>query len=425
MALPLSFMLLDDPGQHEALDVRNAFTDMTRAGTKVWPASQAALLVRHDEDGTFVLEVGSVVRSHQRVATGWHRLRYTRREPFDPLPLDELVAALPPRSRNVVERRAASGGVLTNKSGAAVVAAIANLRPAAGRELKRLMGGDAPRSRRLRGEGLQSAAQEADAVRLALDIAGIPRQAMRDVRPDGQSSFLELLEEVRASEDPTIAYDGMRFLDFDRIESPSGAVQFAKGQERLTVINVNRQPLERTTGADLIYINETTPSFVLVQYKAMRREGTQPSRLVYRPDAQLAAELDRMSKIKPGQDDGSPESFRLNANSCFLKLCKPVARLDRGQGLVSGMYLPLDYYDVLAASDSVRGPRGGLVFSYETVNRHIGNDLFVALVRGGWVGSRGATTKRLTKLVLAGLTASRSVTVAAASRIEQIDNSDR
>ncbi|HMJ33368.1 MAG TPA: hypothetical protein VK501_05595 [Baekduia sp.] len=214
-------------------------------------------------------------------------------------------------------------------------------------------------------------------------------------------------------------------MDFDRIESPSGAVQFASGRERLTVVNVNRQPLERTTGADLIYINETIPNFVLVQYKTMRREGKEQSRLVYRPDAQLRSELDRMHRIKSGNDDGAPESYRLSAGSCFLKLCKPVVRLDRGQELVSGMYLPLDYYDVLAESDDVRGKRDGLIFSYETVARHIGNDLFVALVRGGWVGSRGATTKRLKKLVLAGLDAGRSVTVAAGSVRGEIDNTDR
>ena len=108
----------------------------------------------------------------------------------------------------------------------------------------------------------------------------------------------------------------MRFLDFDRLDSPSGIVQFSKGRERLTVINVNRQPLERTTGADLIYVNETSKSFVLVQYKTFRREG-KPSRLVYRPDAQLREELARMRRIKSSADDGAPGSYRLDQGCCF------------------------------------------------------------------------------------------------------------
>jgi hypothetical protein len=420
MTLPLSFMLLEDEKQAEVLDLGNSFTDMTRAGVKVWPASQVALLM----NGGQIIEIGTVTRSRRRIATDWHRLRYVRQRQMTPLSMDELLAGLPARFRSSVGGRATSGGVLTERSAAAVVAVVEELRPEDGSELRRLIGRDVPAAS-LRGDGLQSAAQEADAVRLAIDIAGIPRKALRDVRPDGKLSFLAQLEEVRASEDPAIAYDGMRFLDFDSIASPSGIVTFASGHERLTVVNVNRQPLERTTGADLIYINEVLESFVLVQYKTMRYEGDETSRLVYRPDAQLRAELERMRKIKPGADDGSPDSFRLNPSTCFLKLCKPVVRLDRPQDLVTGMYLPLAYYDVLAASDTVRGPRKGLAFSYENVGRHVGNDLFVALVRGGWVGSRGASSKRLKKLVLAGLDASRSVTVAAASRGAEFDRTDR
>jgi hypothetical protein len=177
-----------------------------------------------------------------------------------PVALDALLARLPGRHREFVRARANSGGVLTEKSAAALIAALNNLSRVAADEVSRLMNQDARAAHRLTGDGLQAAVQEGDAVRLALDIADLPRRAMRDVRPDGEMSFLEQLEAVRASEDTTIAYDGMRFLDFDRIDSPSGVVAFANGYERLAIVNVNRQPLERTTGADLIYINETHPA---------------------------------------------------------------------------------------------------------------------------------------------------------------------
>ena len=127
-----------------------------------------------------------------------------------------------------------------------------------------LRGTDIGRSVQLGGEALQAAAHEADAVRLAFDIADIPRRELRDARPTGDRSFLEVLSQIRVPEDTAIAYDSMRFLDFHRLDSPSGVVQFTKGNERLTVLNVNRQPLERTTGADLIYVNESLQSYVLV-----------------------------------------------------------------------------------------------------------------------------------------------------------------
>jgi len=173
----------------------------------------------------------------------------------------------------------------------------------------------------------------------------------------------------------------------------------------------------QATGADLIYINETRASFVLVQYKSFRNEESNgASRLVYRPDAQLAAELERMHKIKPGKRDGTLGTYRLHRGCCYLKICKPVVRVDHpADELVTGMYLPLDYYDELVASDDVKGPRDGVALSYATVARYLNNDLFVQLVRGAWIGSRGATTKRLTGIALAGLAADRSVTIAAAS----------
>jgi hypothetical protein len=416
MPLPLSLMLLEGDDQVDALERGTSFTTMTRAGSTVWPANQAALLIDLTlDEPPLITEIGSLTRSRQRIATGWHRLRYVRRTTLDqPIAVDQLLNALPTRSREATEERLRRGGVLPIGTARAVVELVEKLSPVAGRELRQLIGQGEPV--RLTDSGLQAAAQEADAVRLALDIARIPRTELRDVRPDGSSSFLERLDLVRASEDTTIAYDGMRFLDFERIENPSGVVVFRKGREQLTVINVNRQPLERTTGADLIYINEWLESFVLVQYKTMRREREDTSRLVYRPDAQLGLELERMRRFKAAPDDRSPASFRLSTATCFLKLCRQVTTLDRAQDLVSGMYLPLDYYDVLAASPDVRGSRGGVVLGYDTIHRYVSNDLFVGLVRGGWVGSRGAATKELEMLVLSGLDAGHSVTVAAAAR---------
>jgi len=127
---------------------------------------------------------------------------------------------------------------------------------------------------------------------------------------------------------------------------------------------------------------------VLVQHKTFRHEQSRGrSELIYRPDAQLAAELERMRDIKTGRSDGTIGSFRLHPGCCFLKLCKPVAQVDHpADQLVTGMYLPLDYYDELVRADEVKGPRGGVVLSYPTVERFLNNDLFVQLVRGAWIG---------------------------------------
>jgi hypothetical protein len=46
------------------------------------------------------------------------------------------------------------------------------------------------------------------------------------------------------------------------------------------------------------------------------------------------------------------------------------------------------------------------------------HDAFAELVRGGWIGTRTSSTNELTELVLDGLDAGRSVTVAAASGVD-------
>ena len=84
------------------------------------------------------------------------------------------------------------------------------------------------------------------------------------------------------------------------------------------------------------------------------------------------------------------------------------------RNLIGGMYLPLAYWDLLAASPVTDGPRGGTIFSYDNVSRRLGNDLFVNLVHGGWVGSRAESTEAMTEIVGQGLDAGRSVTVAEA-----------
>ena len=340
------------------------------------------------------------------------------------LGIDEIAAKLDPKLdpklAAAFKRRAEWSGILTPKASDALATLLPLLRPELGSTLQDLRG-QGGNQRASPPRTVETAGHEADAVRLAFDIANFPRRDLREVRPDGRIPFVRRLRDLRVGEDPAVAYDAGRFLDFAKVDHPAGLVTFVNRGERLVVLNVNRQPLERTTGADLIYLNENTDCWVLVQYKSLRREERADgsgSRLAYRPtgDAQLQAELDRMRKLPMSADDGTPAAYRLHAGSCFLKFCKPVSSLEHAsRELVSGMYLPLDYYDVLVASEETRGPKGGVVIGYDTVRRTVPNDLFIGLVRGGWVASRGAATETLTELVLAGLSSDRSVTFAAST----------
>ena len=217
-------------------------------------------------------------------------------------------------------------------------------------------------------------------------------------------------------EDPAIAYDSLRFLDFEALDMPAGIVQFTRGDEQLVVININRNKLESTHGADLIYLNEQLGGFVFVQYKTMRHSlGGKPA---FRGDANTEQELALMRQIELGEDDGSARSFRLDPRCTFVKLCSPVTHLrQRDKGPIAGLYLPVSYLDVVLKEGLGHGPRAGLALNYDTVPRYMTNTQFAELVRGGWIGTRGRATEDLMKTIIAAQSPRRSVTLAVKSTL--------
>jgi hypothetical protein len=420
----LAILSLQREAQEDALREFETFTAVVETGgnlTRHWTTRQVTILVDLKPDGQ-VLEFGMVTAESQRVATGLRRIRYRRLYlPDDPPSLEALETALGSRFHRFLWDRALEGGILPPATASAVVAALIEVQASFGRALEASLTEQTSTAVDLTGDALQAAAQETDAVRLAADIAKVPRPLLRAERPDGQRSFLERVQALRAPESTAIAYDAMRFLDFDRIDSPSGVVSFTRGQEQLVVINVNTQPLETTKGADLIYVNERLDSIVLVQYKTMKDDGSADGEAVYRPDRRLAGQLSRMEQIPVLDSDGSPEQYRLHPGCAYIKLCSHVTAMSgEANQLVSGMYIPIDYWKALSSSPQVEGPRGGKLFSYRTVNRHITNDLFVSLVRGAWIGTRGQASIDLTDEIVAALSSGRSVTVATQRRISRI-----
>lgn len=196
-----------------------------------------------------------------------------------------------------------------------------------------------------------------------------------------------------------------------------GAVQFRRGEERLTVITANRTRLERSLGVDLLYWHHEYKAVTFVQYKRMVKEGSKRSSAVYRPSGSYEAELRRMRVVWQSvrhQDNSYSLSsdFRLNENPFFFKLCLIPEFNPDDQGLVPGMYIPLDYWEILLESDGITGPRGGKAVSYENVGRHLNNTEFVTLVQRGWIGSCGLASSQLERLVNDALSGGRAVELA-------------
>ncbi len=311
----------------------------------------------------------------------------------EPVGLDLLEGELSARHERVLQRR----GILPPRGGEAVVAALSKLRPEYAEDIDRL---SRPATFVLPpGRRGQTLALERDAVGVLLELGGMARRPLRlwsSPPPSAaSSSFLAGLPETDQLEDTLIAYDAERFGDW--VREPTTRLDwrlFKDGRREMLIMNANRTAVERTLGVDVVYYNKPLNSFVLVQYKRMIQRGKTPA--AYRPDKNLIEELKRMRRID-ALSEGSSGEFRLMRTPCWLKLCEAKPVVADPTELIKGMYLAREHFEELMAR--LKGPKGGIVFSYDNVPRYLTNTLFLELVKEGWVGSQGDVTADIAGLV--------------------------
>jgi len=298
-----------------------------------------------------------------------------------------------------------------------VISALKTLKPELAKDIDRLERMRRTATTSSDGEGFATMALEKDACGLALEIFGAPRNKLlaRRETPQEPAPFLQGLKDAALREDPMIQHDAANFPGLKLTKHTQvGAVEFAKGKERLTLLNANRAPIEETLGVDLIYYQHQYRAYVLVQYKRMNVDLL--GAWAFRPtDQQCQKELARMRASKAANPTvssvGGTADYRLNAEAFFFKLCKSITFTPMETKLIEGMYIPLDYWELLLKSPKIIGPKKGLRIAYDTVERHLNNQEFVSLVRYGWIGSRVKNTEVLTELIRSLLRKKHSVLV--------------
>lgn len=267
---------------------------------------------------------------------------------------------------------------------------------------------------------------ERDAIATALQIwrgDGFRKRILREAFAPAATltaSFLENMQQVSVREDPQINHDANLFPGYDvASRSAIGSVTLSDGDEYLTVLNCNRQPLETTLGIDLIYYNHQFDSFVLVQYKRMTQEAGEP---VYRPasDNNHKDEIRRMLAAQAELEECKTSSqtvdeFRLSESPFYLKLCEPKLKAALDSGMVPGMYVPLILWTRLLKSNSVLGPRGGISITWENCRRRFSNGEFTQLLRSGWIGSTTTASTQLAAIIEAVLEAGHMIVIGATS----------
>jgi hypothetical protein len=274
--------------------------------------------------------------------------------------------------------------------------------------------------------------QEKEAVLLALKLFGADYQDILSywvADPTRPVPYLSGLNKGnRVFEDRAIEHDIVNsakkivpdalLKDFD--SSVKGLFRIKKKNgDTLSMINVNRVALEETTGADLIYYDNTYRSHIMIQYKMMTTEelkrenekdkngkkkelkDTEEAKVYYyRPNQQFRDQITRMTSFVArvsGSGTAPTEitAYRLDSNWFYFKLCEPYEFKPISPDLADGIYIPLEYMALLLDSPQVKGPHGGTKISKYNIGRHFPNTFFMKLLEEGLIGSYPETSEQI------------------------------
>lgn len=291
--------------------------------------------------------------------------------------------------------------------------AIQDLHPDCASSLQEVEAAVAARRRRQpTNPGFEVMAQELDAISTALWIAGLDKRKELYHRgtpwPQSPTPGIVLTGGVPIPEDKMIVFDNRVITSTwqEILRNQVDCVLFENNEgKRLTVLNANRTAMEKVLGVDLIYVNHAYRSFVMVQYKRMTRKKGQDWE--FRPDGQFDEELMRMQSLVGVWPEGAtinqPFEYRLHTGPFYFKFVPATVQDAFSTKPLSGMYLPLDYWQILENSPDLTGPRGGKRVTFNNVGRHMTTTDFVRLMQRGWIGSHIALFDDLAELVLSNL----------------------
>lgn len=258
-------------------------------------------------------------------------------------------------------------------------------------------------------------AQEKDAVDLVFKMFNFEESDMPVWSSNDKSApFLQGYSHLTVREDPMVNHDSHVFGDWSKVgQYAQGAVEFTKETQKITMMNVNRQPLEKTLGVDLLIYHHTYKSYIFIQYKRMVKEK---DLYIYRPsDPSYVAEIERMhsfrNSLKPNFEQ-SLESYRLNNGLFYFKLCPARMENSKSDRMVNGMYIPLELWDILLEDKCTNGPKGGKQLSFKNTGRYFSNSQFINLAQNGWIGSKIEDSNTITDLIMSSINSDYSLTIA-------------
>ncbi|MFI8523093.1 hypothetical protein ACIGB8_01515 [Promicromonospora sukumoe] len=261
---------------------------------------------------------------------------------------------------------------------------------------------------RIDSDTARNRAEQRDAIAIALESVGLnSAKALPRTERDDEPNQLPFWNDIRtrpADEAASIRHDWSRMPDWvlrNHPEDHLAWMTFAdpnSGKEKISIAYADKTELEHVTGTDLIYFRQHQPGFVLVQYKRMKSE---PSGDVYRPDVQLRKQIRQMRDIVPTNPEWlhTVDDYRITPEPFFIKLVDSQVTRHENFRLADGMYFPLRLFESMLSSDKHLGTRRGTAIGRRNSPKHLSNDLFIQLLKNGWIGTAGNDTDAMTKLI--------------------------
>jgi len=369
----------------------------------------------------------AVLRKSSITSTFQQRLRFEQRVPINPIEFRQIQTNLPPRFRRFFADHTQSDlARLPQGTANAVSEELAQRDPTFDQILRQMVKRIARRPMDLehRPNTWRIMAWEKDAVDTVLSFAKMKHTTLTDDQWDElrkPTPILELLGRNNALEDRQIEQDASAFGNLRLLNADVRGRTFfdERSGTRVTVINANRGPLERTLGVDLLIHYERFSSYLLIQYKRLTREedatGTREWRFRPSGDRNFAKEVRRIMEVRKsviGLPVHGPSDYRLSDDPFFFKFCRADSFKPDQTGMTRGLYILAVDADHFLKSNHAKGPRGGAYLGFDNLPRRLPNSLFLELAREGWIGSRALGSEEIVNVLASSLDASNSVMMA-------------
>lgn len=318
-----------------------------------------------------ILSAIALVTAGRTVATEKRSIKFERLVLIEPaIDLNEVHVQIGQSLNPYIAHASSGAGRRLEGMWSEVLQAIRRLRPSMNSQLDELVAQRLSPTISMEEDGMEVMAMEKDAVNIALRISGINHYALKwvplpDTEPQPFLSILWSSYSKPIREDQMISHDANVFGDWIRDKAiQAGPISFVNGDQKLTIMNVNRHSLEETTGVDLIYLHHRYSSYIMVQYKRMTR--TSKGNWIYRPiDNSYKKEIGRMQNLQEilhnqPKRQMKINDYRLHPSPFHFKLCRSIPDDPASQAMIDGVYVPLDYWTLLLEDEVARGPGGGL-----------------------------------------------------------------